>query len=61
MMNKFEIGEKVKIATQPNTVFEIVEINPDRSYEIQHYVSDRQIFKYGNIATEMLKKIENGG
>ena len=57
-MRKFEIGEKVKIATQPNVIFEITRINSDHSYEILHKVSDKQIFYYDNIATEMLNKSE---
>lgn len=58
-MNKFVIGEKVKIATQPEAIFEIIQVNDDNSYEILYQLSDQQIFKYGNVAAEMLEKVEN--
>ena len=58
-MYKFAVGEKVKIATQPDIVFEIIQVNNDHSYEIQYQLSDQQIFKYGNIPAEMLQKVES--
>ncbi len=57
-MNKFIVGEKVKIATQADVIFEISKVNPDNSYEIQYRLSELQILKYDNIAAEMLKKVE---
>ncbi len=58
-MNKFIVGDKVKIATQPDVVFVISHVNHDHSYEIQYQLSDQQVLKYGNIAAEMLQKVEN--
>ena len=58
-MNKFIVGDKVKIAIQPEVVFEISKVNHDHSYEIQYQLSDQQVLQYDNIAAEMLKKVEN--
>jgi len=58
-MNKFVVGDKVKVTIQPDIIFEIVCVNLDNSYEIEYQLSSQQIFRYGNIAAEMLKKVES--
>ena len=58
-MNKFIAGDKVKIAIQPEVVFEISKVNHDHSYEIQYHLSDQQVLQYDNIAAETLQKVEN--
>ena len=58
-MNKFIVGEKVRIAIQPNAIFEITKVNNDNSYEVQYKLSEQHCLRYGNIASEMLQRVEN--
>ena len=57
-MTTFEIGNKVKLATHPELIFDVVRINQDQSYELQIRLSETKILSYGNISAEMLKKID---
>ena len=57
-MTTFEIGHKVKLATHPELVFDVVKINQDQSYELQIRLSETKILSYDNISAEMLKKID---
>ena len=59
-MTVFEIGHKVKLATHPELVFDVVKINQDQSYELQIRLSETKILSYDNISAEMLKKIDVG-
>ncbi len=59
-MTTFEIGHKVKLATHPELVFDVVKINQDQSYELQIRLSETKILSYDNISAEMLKKIDVG-
>ena len=59
-MTTFEIGHKVKLATHPELVFDVVKIDQDQSYELQIRLSETKILSYDNISAEMLKKIDVG-
>lgn len=59
-MTTFKIGHKVKLATHPELVFDVVKINQDQSYELQIRLSETKILSYDNISAEMLKKIDVG-
>ena len=59
-MTTFEIGHKVKLATHPELIFDVVRINQDQSYELQIRLSEAKILSYDNISAEMLKKIDVG-
>lgn len=57
-MQELLVNDYVKIASQPDTIFKITAVNPDKSFEIQYQLSDLQILHFGNVAAEMLLKIE---
>lgn len=52
---KFEIGHLVKLASNPEIIFEIIAINCDHTYAIQ--VKDNKLppIKYDHVSGEMLK------
>ncbi|AWL29664.1 hypothetical protein DJ533_14345 [Acinetobacter defluvii] len=56
-MTKIIIGEKVKLATQPELVFVVTKINLDQSYEIQLQNFSNQVLSYDNIPLEMLRVV----
>ncbi|MFW1859769.1 hypothetical protein [Acinetobacter defluvii] len=56
-MTKITIGEKVKLATQPELVFVVTKINLDQSYEIQLQNFSNQVLSYDNIPLEMLRVV----
>lgn len=57
-MKIFELGQLVRLATHPDMVFKIVEINADRSYQIQLKAIETQHLIYDNVPTEMLRSID---
>lgn len=57
-MHDFLVNDYVKIASQPDTIFKITAVNPDKTFEIQYQLSDSQILHFGNVVAEMLLKIE---
>lgn len=57
-MHDFLVNDYVKLASQPDTIFKITAVNPDKSFEIQYQLSDSQILHFGNVVAEMLLKIE---
>ncbi|WP_173910115.1 hypothetical protein [Acinetobacter sp. Marseille-Q1618] len=56
-MTKISIGQKVKLATQPELVFVVTKINLDQSYEIQLQSVSNQVLSYDNIPMEMLRVV----
>ncbi|NNP71541.1 hypothetical protein A7P53_03625 [Acinetobacter defluvii] len=56
-MTKITIGEKVKLAIQPELVFVVTKINLDQSYEIQLQNFSNQVLSYDNIPMEMLRVV----
>ena len=57
-MKSFEMGQLVRLATNPDIVFKIVQINCDSSYQIQMNSWDSTLLSYDNVPAEMLRKIE---
>lgn len=53
-MKKIEVGQKVKLASMQTLIFEVMSVNYDESYEIQAYITEKEVLKYGNISAEML-------
>ena len=51
-MTTFEIGHKVKLATHPELVFDVVKIKQDQSYELQIRLSETKILSYDNISAK---------
>ncbi|SPL71046.1 hypothetical protein [Acinetobacter stercoris] len=59
-MKRFEMGQVVKLATNPDILFEIVDVNSlDNTYEIRMKVEQSFSLYYQNIAAEMLFLIES--
>lgn len=56
-MSSFVVGQRVKMASHPELVFEIVAINADQSFEIQSNISSLQHLKYHHISFEMLRAV----
>ncbi len=57
-MHDFLVNDYVKLASQPDTIFKITAVNPDKTFEIQYQLSDLQTLHFGNVVAEMLLKIE---
>lgn len=57
-MTKIEVGQKVKLATQPEVIFVVTKINLDQSYEIQLCSMSEPRVSYDNISIEMLRLVQ---
>jgi hypothetical protein len=55
-MTEMKIGEQVKLAIMPDVIFKIVKQNTDGSFEVQAAFGNQNI-SYGNIAPEMLRRV----
>lgn len=58
-MKSFEIGQLVRLASNPEIIFKIIQINRDYSFEIQVQSWDSNHLSYNNVPPEMLRKVEN--
>lgn len=56
-MTKFHIGQNVCLASNPDLIFQITQINLDRSIQIQVLCSGLSHLKYDNVSPEMLRKV----
>ena len=57
-MSGIGVGDKVQLAIHPELIFEVIKMNQDYTYELQIRLSETKILTYGNISSEMLKKIK---
>lgn len=58
-MDVLETGQWVKMAIMPDLVFKIIQKNADGSFEIEAQLGNEQTINYGNIAPEMLRKMNH--
>lgn len=56
-MTKFDIGQSVRLASNPDIIFQITQINIDRSVQIQVLCSGLSHLTYDNVSPEMLRKV----
>lgn len=54
-MTLLALGQLVQIATHPDLIFKITQVNPDYSYQVQGAGNDSAALSYDNVPAEMLK------
>jgi phosphatidylserine decarboxylase len=54
-IEKFTIGQKVKMASMGNLVFTIIAENTDGTYSVETQLDQQNVLSYGNISKEMLR------
>ncbi|WP_171262961.1 hypothetical protein [Acinetobacter sp. ANC 4169] len=56
-IEKFLIGQKVKMASMGHLVFTVIAENTDGTYSVETQLDQQNVLSYGNISKEMLRKI----
>ena len=56
-IEKFLIGQKVKMASMGNLVFTVIAENTDGTYRVETQLDQQNVLSYGNISKEMLREI----
>jgi hypothetical protein len=56
-MKLLALGQLVQLASHPDLVFKITQVNPDFSYQVQGASFDSIALCYDNVPSEMLKSI----
>ncbi|MGE8557027.1 MULTISPECIES: hypothetical protein [unclassified Acinetobacter] len=56
-IEKFTIGQKVKMASMGNLVFTIIAENTDGTYSVETQLDQQNVLSYGNISKEMLRNV----
>jgi len=56
-VEKFLIGQKVKMASMEHLVFTIIAENTDGTYSVETQLDQQNVLSYGNISKEMLREI----
>ncbi|MDD2946329.1 MAG: hypothetical protein PHG15_11195 [Acinetobacter sp.] len=56
-IEKFAIGQKVKMASMENLVFTVISENTDGTYSVETQLDQQNVLSYGNISKEMLRNI----
>jgi hypothetical protein len=54
-MQKFQIGDRVTLASMPDYVFVVVKVKIDGSYVIESLEGNSSALTYDNVSAEMLK------
>ncbi|QCO21435.1 hypothetical protein D7V64_08995 [Acinetobacter cumulans] len=54
-MQKFQIGDRVTLASMPNYIFVVVQLKIDGSYVIESPEGNGSTLTYDNVSAEMLK------
>ena len=54
-MQKFQIGDRVTLASMPNYIFVVVQLKIDGSYVIESLEGSSSALTYDNVSAEMLK------
>ena len=54
-MQKFQIGDRVSLASMPNYIFVVVQLKIDGSYVIESPEGNGSTLTYDNVSAEMLK------
>lgn len=57
-MSSYAVGQKVRLSNNPAIIFEIINLNPDHTYQIQFKCSEEKAIKLDNISVEMLRLAE---
>lgn len=56
-IEKFAIGQKVKMASMENLVFTLISENTDGTYSVETQLDQQNVLSYGNISKEMLRNV----
>ncbi|MGB9190625.1 MULTISPECIES: hypothetical protein [unclassified Acinetobacter] len=56
-IEKFAIGQKVKMASMENLVFTVISENTDGTYSVETQLDQQNVLSYGNISKEMLRNV----
>ena len=56
-IEKFAIGQKVKMASMENLVFTVISENTDGTYSVVTQLDQQNVLSYGNISKEMLRNV----
>ena len=54
-MQKFQIGDRVTLASMPNYIFVVIQLKIDGSYVIESLEGSSSALTYDNVSAEMLK------
>ncbi len=56
-MQKFQIGDRVTLASMPEYVFVVIKAKIDGSYVIESLEGNNSVLSYDNVSAEMLKNL----
>lgn len=56
-IEKFILGQKVKMASMGNLVFTVIAENTDGTYYVETQIDQQNVLSYGNISKEMLRDV----